>query len=214
MSLQLFSNSFAEGGWIPELHSCKGADLSPSLEWSGEPGDARSFALVVEDPDAPSGTFCHWLLYDIPPHVHNLAQGLKPGLVGVTGTNDFGRPGYGGPCPPKGIGAPVLFPALCGRHRHSRFAPRSGPQGILTGFERAHSSGSAVYGPVSTALGVPTGYRYRVSTPPNEKHRCGPRFESANWSRFSTRYCAMPGNSAGAGRDMVKACLRCSMMMT
>ena len=102
MSFQLVSNSFAEGGWIPELHSCQGADLSPSLEWSGEPGDVRSFALVVEDPDAPSGTFCHWLLYDIPPHVHNLAQGLKPGSVGVSGNNDFGRPGYGGPCPPKG----------------------------------------------------------------------------------------------------------------
>ena len=102
MSLQLLSSSFAEGEWIPELHSCKGADLSPSLEWSGEPGDVRSFALVVEDPDAPSGTFCHWLVYDIPPDVHNLAQGLKPSSVGVSGTNDFGRLGYGGPCPPKG----------------------------------------------------------------------------------------------------------------
>jgi len=102
MSFQLLSNAFAAGGWIPELHSCKGADLSPSMEWSDEPGDVRSFALIVEDPDAPSGTFCHWLLYDIPPHVHNLAQGLKPGSVGVSGNNDFGRPGYGGPCPPKG----------------------------------------------------------------------------------------------------------------
>src|ERR1035441_7411450 len=102
MSFQLLSSSFAEGGWIPELHSCKGADLSPSLEWSGEPGDVRSFALVVEDPDAPSGTFCHWLVYDIPPDVHNLAQGLKPSSVGVSGTNDFGRLGYGGPCPPEG----------------------------------------------------------------------------------------------------------------
>src|ERR1035437_2325258 len=74
MSFQLWSNSFAQAGWIPELHSCKGADLSPSLEWSGEPGDVRSFALVVEDPDPPSGTFCHWLVYDIPPDVHNLAQ--------------------------------------------------------------------------------------------------------------------------------------------
>ncbi len=102
MSLHLFSDSFAEGGWIPDLHSCQGADLSPSLEWSGEPESVRSFALLVEDPDAPSGTFCHWLVYDIPPIVHNLAQGLKPGSVGVSGANDFGRAGYGGPCPPKG----------------------------------------------------------------------------------------------------------------
>src|ERR1039458_3859043 len=77
MSLQLLSNSFAEGGWIPELHSCKGAGFSPSLEWSGEPGEVRSFALVVEDPDAPSGMFCHWLVYDIPPDIHTLVQGLR-----------------------------------------------------------------------------------------------------------------------------------------
>jgi Raf kinase inhibitor-like YbhB/YbcL family protein len=102
MAFQLFSHSFAEGGWIPDLHSCQSADLSPSREWSGEPGGVRSFALIVEDPDAPSGTFCHWLLFDIPPDVHNLAQGRKPGSVGVSGPNDFGRLGYGGPCPPKG----------------------------------------------------------------------------------------------------------------
>jgi hypothetical protein len=102
MSFQVFSSSFAEGGSIPELYSCKGADLSPPLEWSGEPPNVRGFALVVEDPDAPGGMFCHWLLYDIPPDVHALAQGLKPGAVGVSGANDFGRQGYGGPCPPRG----------------------------------------------------------------------------------------------------------------
>src|SRR5258708_32021186 len=101
MSFQLLSHSFAEGGWFSELYSCKGADLSPSLEWSGEPGDVHSFALVVEDPDAPSGTFCHWLVYDIPPDVRNLVQGLTPASVGVSGTNDFGRTGYGGPRSPK-----------------------------------------------------------------------------------------------------------------
>ena len=102
MSFQLLSSAFSEGGWIPELHSCQGADLSPALEWSGEPAGTLSFALVLEDPDAPSGTFCHWVLFDIPPQVHNLAQGLKPGSLGVSGVNDFGRSGYGGPCPPKG----------------------------------------------------------------------------------------------------------------
>jgi Raf kinase inhibitor-like YbhB/YbcL family protein len=102
MPFQLLSSSFAEGGWIPELHSCKGADLSPPLEWSGEPAETRSFALVVEDPDAPSGVFCHWLLYDIPRALHNLVQGLKPAAMGSSGNNDFGRRGYRGPCPPKG----------------------------------------------------------------------------------------------------------------
>jgi len=102
MAFQITSNAFSEGGWIPELHSCQGADLSPSLEWSDAPTDTRSFALVVDDPDAPAGIWCHWVLYDIPSSVHALAQGYKPGRVGVSGTNDFGKLGYGGPCPPKG----------------------------------------------------------------------------------------------------------------
>ncbi len=102
MAFQLFSSAFAEGGWSPELHSCQGADLSPSLEWSGEPPETRSFALIVEDPDAPAGTWCHWLLYDIPPKIRALAQGYKPGGLGTSGINDFGKEGYGGPCPPKG----------------------------------------------------------------------------------------------------------------
>ncbi|HJT88662.1 MAG TPA: YbhB/YbcL family Raf kinase inhibitor-like protein [Bryobacteraceae bacterium] len=84
------------------MHTCQGADVSPSLEWKDEPRDTRSFALIVDDPDAPAGTWRHWVLYDIPPQVHNLAQGYKPGNLGVSGTNDFGKPGYGGPCPPKG----------------------------------------------------------------------------------------------------------------
>jgi Raf kinase inhibitor-like YbhB/YbcL family protein len=102
MAFHLSSHAFAEGGWIPELHSCQGADLSPSLEWTGSPAETRSFALIVEDPDAPAGVWCHWLLYDIPPGVHALAQGYKPGSLGMSGVNDFGKLGYGGPCPPKG----------------------------------------------------------------------------------------------------------------
>jgi len=102
MAFHLSSNAFAEGGWIPELYSCQGADLSPSLEWTDPSVEARSFALVVEDPDAPAGVWCHWLLYDIPAKVRALAQGYQPGSLGVSGVNDFGKLGYGGPCPPKG----------------------------------------------------------------------------------------------------------------
>ena len=102
MAFQIFSNAFAEGGFIPELHSCDGADLSPSLEWSGAPSETRSYALVVEDPDAPAGIWCHWLLYDLGPRVQGLAQGYKAGSLGLSGSNDFGKPGYGGPCPPRG----------------------------------------------------------------------------------------------------------------
>jgi Raf kinase inhibitor-like YbhB/YbcL family protein len=104
MALQVFSSAFADGSRIPELHTCDGADLSPALEWGGEPPETRSFALIVEDPDAPNGTWCHWLLYDLPVTVHAVAQGYRPGMPGLSGTNDFGKLGYGGPCPPKGHG--------------------------------------------------------------------------------------------------------------
>ncbi|HEY2015360.1 MAG TPA: YbhB/YbcL family Raf kinase inhibitor-like protein [Bryobacteraceae bacterium] len=102
MAFQVFSSAFSEGGWIPELHSCQGADLSPPLEWSGAPTETLSFSLILEDPDAPGGAWCHWLLYDLEPKVSGLPQGSKPGKLGAGGTNDFGKSGYGGPCPPKG----------------------------------------------------------------------------------------------------------------
>jgi Raf kinase inhibitor-like YbhB/YbcL family protein len=109
MAFQLLTNAFADGGWIPALHSCQGADLSPALEWSGAPAEARSLALIVDDPDAPGGTWNHWLLYDIPAAVRNLAQGYRPGGTGISGKNDFGKLGYGGPCPPKGHGPHRYF---------------------------------------------------------------------------------------------------------
>jgi Raf kinase inhibitor-like YbhB/YbcL family protein len=102
MSFKLFSTAFTDGGWISALHTCDGADLSPALEWSGDPAGIRSFALVVEDPDAPAGIWCHWLLYDMPAKVHNLPQGWKTGGAGLSGINDFGKLGYNGPCPPRG----------------------------------------------------------------------------------------------------------------
>jgi Raf kinase inhibitor-like YbhB/YbcL family protein len=109
MALKVVIPAFADGGAIPKLHTCDGADLSPALEWSGHPAGVKSFALIVDDPDAPAGTWNHWLLWDIPPSVTALAQGLKPGQMGVSGTNDFGKPGYGGPCPPKGHGPHRYF---------------------------------------------------------------------------------------------------------
>jgi Raf kinase inhibitor-like YbhB/YbcL family protein len=109
MPFQLFSSAFVEGGWIPELHSCQGADISPSLEWSAAPAETRSFTLIMEDPDAPKGVWCHWLLYDIGPKIQALSQALRPGGLGISGTNDFGKTGYGGPCPPKGHGPHRYF---------------------------------------------------------------------------------------------------------
>lgn len=109
MAFKLNVGGFAEGATIPKLHTCEGVDVSPSLEWSGEPSDSASFTVILDDPDAPAGTWNHWLLYDIPAPVHSLEQGYKPGKLGVSGTNDFGRLGYGGPCPPKGHGAHRYF---------------------------------------------------------------------------------------------------------
>ncbi len=109
MAFQLVISAFPDGGMIPKLHTCEGADLSPPLEWSGEPAGTRSFALIVDDPDAPVGTWNHWLLWNIPAAVHAIAQGFKPGQIGVSGTNDFGKRGYGGPCPPRGHGPHRYF---------------------------------------------------------------------------------------------------------
>jgi len=109
MSFRLESPAFAEGATIPRLHTCEGADLSPALEWSGEPEGTKSFALIADDPDAPVGVWNHWLLWDIPVSTRALAQGFKAGQAGESGTNDFGRLGYGGPCPPKGHGPHRYF---------------------------------------------------------------------------------------------------------
>jgi hypothetical protein len=109
MAFKLTIGAFPEADFVPRLHTCEGADISPSLEWSGEPNRTESFALILDDPDAPGGTWNHWLLWDLPASIDNLAQGYKAGKLGVSGTNDFGKPGYGGPCPPKGGGAHRYF---------------------------------------------------------------------------------------------------------
>jgi len=109
MAFKLTIHAFADGGLIPKLHTCEGADISPSLEWAGDSATTRGLALIVDDPDAPGGSWNHWLLYDLPPSVRSLAQGYKPGKLGQSGTNDFGRLGYGGPCPPKGHGPHRYF---------------------------------------------------------------------------------------------------------
>jgi Raf kinase inhibitor-like YbhB/YbcL family protein len=134
MAFRLMTPAFREGETIPKLHTCEGADLSPALEWEGEPAGTRSFALIVDDPDAPAGTWNHWLLWDISPAVHALAQGYKPGGTGTSGTNDFGRPGHGGPCPPKGHGPHRYFFKV--------FALDVPTLGLKTGSKRAALDGA------------------------------------------------------------------------
>jgi hypothetical protein len=98
---ELTSDAFQNGQPIPTRYTCDGADQSPAVSWSEAPQGTKSFALVIDDPDAPSGTFRHWGVFDIPASARSIAAGQK---IGTEVANDFGKPGYGGPCPPKGHG--------------------------------------------------------------------------------------------------------------
>ncbi len=104
MTFKLQVEGFREGDFIPKRHTCEGEDLSPAMRWSDPPVTTKGFALIVDDPDAPAGVWNHWLLWDIPADLLSLEAAWRKGAAGVSGTNDFGRLGYGGPCPPKGHG--------------------------------------------------------------------------------------------------------------
>lgn len=131
----LTSGAFASGESIPDLFTCEGDAVSPALTWSGEPAGTRGFALIMDDPDAPDGTWNHWLLWDIPAGHHSLPQHYRAAGPVQSGTNDFGKTGYGGPCPPKRSGgSSLLLPVL--RTRHAGIGPisRSRPEGIGAGY--------------------------------------------------------------------------------
>jgi len=100
MTFSVESSAFGDGETIPRPFTCEGTDRTPPLAWSDPPQGTRSFALIMDDPDAPNGTFTHWLIYDIPAD----ATGLADQPDGKTLRNDFGRAEYGGPCPPVGHG--------------------------------------------------------------------------------------------------------------
>jgi Raf kinase inhibitor-like YbhB/YbcL family protein len=98
--MKITSSAFQEGGSIPPKFTCDGGDSSPPLRIAEIPSDAKTLALIVDDPDAPSGLFTHWIVWNISPHTNAIAERSAP--QGVQGTNDFGKSGYGGPCPPSG----------------------------------------------------------------------------------------------------------------
>ncbi len=105
MSIVVKSPAFEEGTVIPAIYTCEGEDISPEIIWSNFPPNTQSFVLIMEDPDAPMGTFTHWVVYDIPPTINGLPENFPkiPEVDGIKqGINDFGRVGYGGPCPPPG----------------------------------------------------------------------------------------------------------------
>lgn len=106
MAFEIKSSVFTQGQPIPRKYACDGPDLSVPLTWTDPPAGTKSFALIADDPDAPMGTWVHWVLYDLPAEARQLPEGVpkKETLSDGSrqGMNDFGRIGYGGPCPPPG----------------------------------------------------------------------------------------------------------------
>jgi len=106
MSFQISSTAFSNGGTIPKKFTCDGLDASPQLSWTEVPAATRSFALIMYDPDAPAGTWVHWVLYNLPANTKELPEGMEKqeqlATGALQGRNDFRKIGYGGPCPPPG----------------------------------------------------------------------------------------------------------------
>jgi len=104
--MEIISSGFDEGAMIPEKYTCDDIDISPPLKWSKVPDGTKTFAIICEDPDAPMGTWVHWVIYNLPANINELSEDV-PSLEilpngAKQGRNDFGKIGYGGPCPPGG----------------------------------------------------------------------------------------------------------------
>ncbi len=106
MSLKLTTTAFSAGGTVPKKFTCDGPDVSPALAWTDPPAGTQSFALIMDDPDAPVGIWVHWVLYDLPASARDLPEGVPKqeelSTAARQGRNDFRKIGYGGPCPPPG----------------------------------------------------------------------------------------------------------------
>lgn len=106
MNISITSTAFTQGQPIPDQYTCDGPDVSPPLTWTDAPTGTKSFALIADDPDAPMGTWVHWVIYNLPAATRSLAENTpqSPDLPdgAEQGVNDFGKTGYGGPCPPRG----------------------------------------------------------------------------------------------------------------
>lgn len=106
MEIKITSPAFEDGGLIPEKHTCDGMDVSPALGWDSGPEGTKTFALICDDPDAPMGTWVHWVLFNVPADVNELPESIPPERELESGArqgmNDFHKIGYGGPCPPGG----------------------------------------------------------------------------------------------------------------
>jgi Raf kinase inhibitor-like YbhB/YbcL family protein len=120
--MELASSAFADGQPIPRRHSCEGVDVSPPLSWTSVPEGATSLALIVDDPDAPRGTFTHWLSWGLDPAAGGLGEGEA---APVEGRNSFGESGYRGPCPPPGHGPHRYFFRLHALEDELELEPRA-----------------------------------------------------------------------------------------
>ncbi len=154
MAMTIKSPAFLHNHIIPARHTCDGQDVSPPLEWSGVPSNAKSLALIVDDPDAPDPaapemTFVHWILYNIPPYVAHLPEGAAPAALpvgAVQGINDWRDKSYGGPCPPIGkhryyfklYALDVLLP-------HLKYATKQNLEAAMHGHVLSHSELIGLY---------------------------------------------------------------------
>jgi Raf kinase inhibitor-like YbhB/YbcL family protein len=138
MAFELKSPAFTSGGDIAVKHTCDGADASLPLRWSEPPPNTNEFVLIVDDPDAPVGTWVHWVLYRIPFSIRELPEGVAaqdtvPG-IGTQGMNDFKKVGYGGPCPPRGPAHRYFF-KLYALDSQLALSPRKTKADVLNAIE-------------------------------------------------------------------------------
>lgn len=139
--MELTSTAFGEGETIPAKYTCDGENRSPALAWSGAPAGTQSFALLMEDPDAPRGTFTHWIAWGLAPSQNQLPEDARS--IPMQGQNDFGKTGYGGPCPPPGPAHRYFF-RLYALDRKPDLAAGAGRRQFLNAIQ-GHVLGEAEY---------------------------------------------------------------------
>ena len=151
MTFKLTSSAFLRGEMIPKQFTCDGPDVSPALKWDGAPENTRSFALIADDPDAPVGTWVHWVIYDLPPETRQLGEGVPKDETLPSGArqgrNDFRRIGYGGPCPPPGPAHRYFFKlyALDSKLNLKAGASKSAVEKAMSGHVLAQASWMGLY---------------------------------------------------------------------
>ena len=151
-TMKISSASFSAGEMIPKKFTCDGPDASPRLNWTEPPAKTQSFALIMDDPDAPAGTWVHWVLFDLPADTRELAEGVAKQEQVANGArqgrNDFGKIGYGGPCPPAGNPHRYFFKlyALDAKLNLKAGATKADVEGAMKGHILAHAEVIGKYG--------------------------------------------------------------------